>query len=158
MGEFASLVDELRKRIRASRVTLRLDVEGANFPVVAESLAPGINPIRGDDSLDQRNLATVRYLFRTKSLLVQDDCARAEVPPPAALMSLYAVKAQMLAPVLGAHGEVRGWLSAHYCPGPRKWRTLDRAAIAQTADAVRRAVAIAPHQAAHQRELEIASD
>lgn len=46
---------------------------------MAESRAPGINSIRGDDSLDQRNLPAVRFLFRTKSLLVQDNCARAKV-------------------------------------------------------------------------------
>ena len=139
-GDFASLVDELRKQVQASRVTLRLEVEGTNFPVVAESRAPGIDSIRGDDSLDQRNLPTVRFLFRAKSLLVQDDCARAEVPVPEELMSRYAVKAQMLAPILDADGEVRGWLSAHYCPGPRKWRKPDQAAIAQAAAAVCRAL------------------
>ncbi len=140
IGDFAPLVDELRKRVQASRVTLRLDVKGANFPVVAESRAPGINSIRDDDSLDQRNLATVRFLFRTKCLLVQDDCVRAEVPVSEELMSRYAVKAQMLAPVLDADGEVRGWLSAHYCPGPRKWHKPDQVAIAQAAAAVRRAL------------------
>jgi hypothetical protein len=84
---------------------------------MAESRAPVINSIRGDDSLDQRNLPAVRFLFRTKSLLVQDNCARAKVPVPEGLMSRYAVKAQMLASILDADGEVRGWLSAHYCPG-----------------------------------------
>jgi GAF domain-containing protein len=137
---FAPLVDQLRKRLRASRVTLRLDVKEANFPVVAESLAPGIHSIRDDESLDQRNLATVRNLFRTKSLLVQEHCARADVPVSEELMLRYAVKAQMLAPILDANGEIRGWLSAHYCPGPRKWHKSDRAAITEAAVAVCRAL------------------
>src|ERR1700758_2253321 len=37
----------------------------------------------------------------------------------------------------GADGEVRGWLSAHYCPGPRKWRKPDQTAIVQAAAATR---------------------
>jgi hypothetical protein len=62
------------------------------------------------------------------------------MPVPEGVMSRYAVKAQMLAPILNADGEVRGRLSARYCPGPRKWRKPDQAAIVQAAAAVCRAL------------------
>jgi len=107
----------------ASRVTLRLDVAGMNFPVVAEAV-DGVAPLSGAHSLDQRNLATVQYLFRTHDVLVQDDCRVAEPPPPAALVDVYGVRAQMLAPLLH-RGTVLGWISVHDCTGTRSWSEAD---------------------------------
>jgi maleate isomerase len=122
----------------ASRATLRLDVAGMNFPVVAEAV-DGVVPLSGVHSLDQRNLATVRYLFRTHDVLVQDDCQTADPPPPAALVDAYGVKAQMLAPLLYA-ATVLGWVSVHDCTRARSWTDTDvaqlRAAVQEITEAL----------------------
>jgi maleate isomerase len=129
---------ELLTDMAASRVTLRLDVAGMNFPVVAEAV-DGVAPLSGLHSLDQRNLATVRYLFRTHDVLVQDDCQGADPPPPAALVDAYGVKAQMLAPLLYS-GTVLGWVSVHDCTKARSWTRADvgllRAAVAEISEAL----------------------
>jgi len=119
----ARVLRELLTATGASRVTLRLDVAGMNFPVVAEAV-DGVAALSGVHSLDQRRLATVEYLFRTHDVLVQDDCRVAEPPPPAALMSGYGVQAQMLAPLLHG-GTVLGWISVHDCTRTRSWTETD---------------------------------
>ena len=128
---------DLLNSLRASRVTLRLDVAGMNFPVVAEAVN-GVAPLSGVHSLDQRNLATVQYLFRTHEVLVQDNCRVADPPPPAALVDAYGVQAQMLAPLVH-RDTVVGWISVHECGRVRSWTPADvthlRAAIRDIARA-----------------------
>lgn len=118
--DISAALRELLVKLHASRVTFRLDVIGMNFPVVGEATDEGIRTLSGDQSLDQRNLATVRYLFGTRDVLVQDDCERVAPPPPPELMTQYGVKAQMLAPLL-LDDRVVGWLSVHECRAPRHW-------------------------------------
>jgi maleate isomerase len=115
---------------RASRVTLRLDVVGMNFPVVGEAV-DSVAALSGNHSLDQRNLETVRHLFRTHDVLIQGDCRTADPAPPAALIGAYGVKAQMLAPILRQH-RVLGWVSVHDCRRPRSWREADVQALRST--------------------------
>src|SRR5438105_15741087 len=105
------IVEQLRNDIGASRTTLRLDVPGLNFPAVAESLAPGIKSIKADNSLDQRGAATGQRVLQGETL-VQPSTATADPPPPEALIDVYGVKAQMVAPVF-RDSEVVGWLSVH---------------------------------------------
>lgn len=134
--DIASVLRDLRNLTAASRVTLRLDIVGMNFPVVAEAVddAPTLS---GNHSLDQRGLDTVRYLFRTRETLVQDDCEQADPRPPAPLMSAYGVKAQVLAPLLRS-GEVLGWVSVHECRHSRHWSLQDVASVNAAAATVQR--------------------
>jgi maleate isomerase len=125
---FQEIVERLREETGASRTTLRLDVPGLNFPAVAESVGPGIKPIRADNSLDQRGAATAQRLFATRDVLVQPDTATADPPPPRPLLDVYGVKAQMLSPV-ARDGEIVGWLSVHYNPSPRVWEDGDVEAL-----------------------------
>jgi maleate isomerase len=133
----ADLLRDLLAATRASRATLRLDVGHMNFPVIAEAAAPGVRPLSGDQSLDQRNLHTVQHLFRTHEILVQDDCSRAEPAPPPALLEAYGVQAQMLAPLV-LDGAVLGWVSLHDCVAPRDWSEADVAALRETAALLKR--------------------
>jgi GAF domain-containing protein len=121
---------DLLTETEASRATLRLDVVGMNFPVVGEAVN-SVDALSGNHSLDQRNLDTVRYLFRTHDLLVQDDCQAADPAPPTALITTYGVKAQMLAPVID-RDRVLGWVSVHDCTRSRSWRESDVRALRQT--------------------------
>ncbi len=117
---FQPLVDRLLHEVGASRVTLRLDTPGKNFPAVAEAIADGVAPIRQDDSLDQRNAPTAQWIMARKEILVQPNCGTAEPRPPQALIDVYGVRAQLLAPVL-EDGDVVGWVSVHETRGQRQW-------------------------------------
>jgi maleate isomerase len=69
-----------------------------------------------------------------RTLLVQDDVATAPIRPPGALMGLYAVKAQMLAP-MEREGRLVGWVSVHDVRGPRAWHPDEQAATQRAAAA-----------------------
>jgi maleate isomerase len=132
-SSFEDLMADVRERTSAARVTLRLDVAGANFPVIAEALDDGAASIRSDNSLDQRGAATAQRVMRTRQVLVQNDCLKAENSPPAALLEAYRVRAQVLAPVL-IEGAVAGWVSVHSMV-ERAWSDHDVAAASRAADA-----------------------
>ena len=134
-GSYQDVVDALRTELNASRVTLRLDTPGKNFPAVAEALDEGVLAIRGDDSLDQRNAPTARWLMEHKDLLVQPDCATAVPSPPAELIDAYGVRAQVLAPILEAD-DVVGWISVHETRGRRHWTAHELVAIREASRAI----------------------
>jgi GAF domain-containing protein len=118
---FQPLMDELRDRTGASRTTLRIDDEpGIEFPVRAESLAPGVNSIAGDNTIAIRASATFKWIDRERRILVQEDLLAADPAPAPELMARYGGRAQMLAPVQKG-GELVGLVSVHYVPGPRRW-------------------------------------
>ena len=102
---------------------------------MAEAIAPGVKPIAHDDSLDQRNAPTAQWLMRTHEVLVQSDCATDEPPAPPALLEVYEVKAQMLAPIVAA-GAVAGWVSVHEVRDVRAWTDEDVAALRAAATRV----------------------
>ncbi|TFK55984.1 hypothetical protein OE88DRAFT_1652539 [Heliocybe sulcata] len=87
----------------ASRTTLRLDFLQKNChvdTVCAEACAAGIAQL--------------------KQILVQNDLANTDIPPPKALMDVYAVRAQMLAPLVRGD-EIYGWISVHQVGKTRVW-------------------------------------
>jgi maleate isomerase len=130
-------VEELLRATGASRTTFRLDRPewGAHADdVFAEARAAGVESLAGNTSIRQREAATLRWLERERRILVQDDCAGADPAPPRALVELYGVRAQMLAPVEQA-GELVGWLSVHENGAPRRWSDADVAALAAAAAA-----------------------
>ncbi|KAK9446814.1 Asp/Glu/Hydantoin racemase-domain-containing protein [Limtongia smithiae] len=107
----------------ASRTTFRLDLPAKNCHsdmVTGEATAPGVAPLKLDPSLNQRALKTVQWLETSHQLLIQPDCVNAPIPPPKALMSVYGVKAQMLAP-LYRDDVLTAWISIHYIPSTREW-------------------------------------
>jgi maleate isomerase len=135
----AAKLDELLERllaeVQASRTTVRLDVPDWGVSVndvIAEARAPGVRSIRGDTSIDQRALATVKFLDERREPLVQPDFATTEHAPPPELISVYDVKAQMLAPLVDRDALV-GWVSVHYTPSVRDWKAAEVAALTAAA-------------------------
>jgi maleate isomerase len=130
-----ALLEGLLAKVDASRTTVRLDIPSWGVSVndvIAEACAPGVRSIRGDTSIDQRALATVKFLDQRRELLVQPDFENTDHAPPPALISVYGVKAQMLAPLV-ARDELVGWVSVHYTPSAREWTADDVAALTAAA-------------------------
>jgi maleate isomerase len=126
---FQDAVDELLAATGADRTTLRVDLPEHGLGVdrtAAEGLPPGVRSIRRDASLDQRGLNTVRWLAEHGRVLVQPHF-RADPRPPEALVDVYGVRAQVLAPLRGPSG-MPGWLSVHSLT-ERPWSEADLAAV-----------------------------
>jgi maleate isomerase len=116
-----------------SRSTLRIDDAargwGVDF-ICAEAVAPGVKSLRGDGSIDQRAAATVKWMVVNKRNLLQDDLTNNPDPaPPAALLAVYAAKAQMLSPLFARDGFLAGWISVHYVDGPHALTAADDQAL-----------------------------
>jgi maleate isomerase len=128
------IVSGLLRETHASRTTLRLDLHELGIGVddpVAEACMPGVRPLTGETSIDQRNLNTVRWIEKHGVCLVQESCREADPAPPQALMDVYGVEAQMLGPVV-RNGRLMAWLSVHENRSSRKW-TEDEIAALQAA-------------------------
>jgi maleate isomerase len=128
-AEFQDVVDELLAATGADRTTLRIDLPEYGLAVdrtAAEGLGPGVRSIRRDSSLDQRALNTVRWLAEHGRVLVQPHF-RADPRPPEALVDVYGVHAQVLAPLHGPGG-MPGWLSVHSLT-ERAWSETDLTAV-----------------------------
>jgi maleate isomerase len=137
---FDRILAELLDTIGAARTTLRLDDATYGFhidDVVAEALAPGENSLRGQTSINQRAAATASWVEKNRRLLVQSDLSSGEPRAPPALIKLYGVRAQMLAPV-EREGRLDGWISVHEVRGTRNWTEQEQAALRKAAEQVRR--------------------
>jgi maleate isomerase len=117
------ILADLLRGTDASRTTIRLDLPQFGFHVddpAGEARADGAPPLTGQTALDQRSLATVRWLEANKVALIQPDCANADPAPPEALMKIYGVKAQMLGPIM-RDDKLVGWISVHENRRTRQW-------------------------------------
>ncbi len=131
LREFNVILTSLRASTHSDRVTLRLDCAPWAWrvdQVAAESCAPGESSLLGDDSIPQRDLATVQYIERTGTVLVQPDVTSTFVRPPAVLVTHYHVKAQMLGPIL-RRGQLMGWISVHDTHSVHAWDDLEVGAL-----------------------------
>jgi GAF domain-containing protein len=138
---FQELMEELRDRTGASRTTLRIDDEpGLEFPVKAEALAPGIDSIKGDNTIAIRASATFAWVERERRVLVQEDLLAADPAPAPELIERYGGRAQMLAPVQRG-GELVGLVSVHYAHGPRQWTDEEIGAVNEIVGRVERELA-----------------
>ncbi|MEV0598733.1 GAF domain-containing protein [Streptomyces sp. NPDC050315] len=134
-ARFQEALTELLAATGADRTTFRVDLPAHGLHVdltAGEALGEGIRSIRRDASLDQRRLNTVQWLERHRAPLVQPHF-RADPHPPQALIDVYGVNAQLLAPV-ERDGAMAGWISVHSM-AERDWTDGDTAAVA---DAVAR--------------------
>jgi maleate isomerase len=123
LAKLDQVMSDLRENTNGSRTTLRIDVPKYNCVVdrvVAESTAPGIPSLRSNTSLNQRAAKTCQWIEETGQILVQGDTINAEIPPPAVLLAVYQVKAQMLIPLMSGKNAY-GWISIHYVPSTRGW-------------------------------------
>ena len=137
---YEEVMEELRMRLGVSRTTLRLDRPNANYPVAAESCAPGVPSIRHDNSIDQRNAATARWILKEGRVLVVDDALMADPAPPPAIVGVYGLRAFVMAPLARKDAKsLIGWISVHENHGPRRWT---RAEVDEVQAAVERVHAI----------------
>jgi maleate isomerase len=139
---FDTILADLLATIGASRTTLRLDDAKYDFSVAdvaGEATAPGENSLRGQTSINQRAAATAQWVEKNRRMLVQNDLSAGEPAAPPALIKLYGVRAQMLAPI-EREGRLDGWISVHEARGPRDWTERDRAALQDAVDRVLRAL------------------
>jgi maleate isomerase len=140
VARLEAILQQLRDRVMASRVTLRLDAPGRGFhvdDVAAEALTTGVRSLRRQTSIDQRAAGTIRWLERERRVLVQDDLRGVEPAPPPELVELYGTTAQMLGPLVRDRALI-GWMSVHYNDGPRRWTPADIAALETAITAVHR--------------------
>jgi GAF domain-containing protein len=129
---FQEIAEELLLATKAARVTIRVEQDDGDFPVIAEAAIAGVRRIKGQDT-HIREAVTFHELQRTLRLLVQDDVLTSPPVIPD-IVTKYGVRAQMLAPiVLG--GRLRAIISVHETRGPRKWMNED---IDLLTDATRR--------------------
>lgn len=137
------VLERLRRALDASRTTLRIDHDGLGFhmdDVAAEALAEGEATMRGEGTIRHRAAPTGLWLERNRRLLVQDDVTATEFPPPPALVQVFGVRAQMLAPLI-AEGRLDGWLSVHEAKRIRRWSEAEQAAAEDAAAEIQRLVA-----------------
>ena len=145
-AELDRVLTTLVAAANGSRTTLRIDDQARGWNVnfiCAEGLKPGIKSLRGDGSIDQRAAATVKWMEAHRKNLVQPDIINNPDPaPPSALMSAYAAKAQMLAPLFNETGYLQGWISVHYVDGTHEFTDAEIAALDRAATEVRRLTSI----------------
>lgn len=124
----APILRSLRERLDASRITLRLDVDDMDYPVVAEDSAPGVPAIADLTEIPQRQTATVQWIGREQRLLVVSDAKNHDPAPPAAMTDSYGLTAFILVP-LGLQNsrptDQVGWVSVHVNGGTRDWTATD---------------------------------
>lgn len=128
---FDDILDRLLKATAATRTTLRLDDPALGFQVddvVGEAKFGDVKSLRGQTAMNQRELNTVQWMELNRKPLIQSDLATSEVAAPPALIAIYGVQAQMLGPVI-RRGAMQGWVSVHFCDGPRDWSDADKTAL-----------------------------
>jgi len=141
---FEPILAELMAATRALRCTVRIDHPAlglsANTPC-AEVLAPGAASMMGNGSIDHRRARSVRWIEKTRQILLQEDVfADPDMAPPPALVREFGTRSQIVAPLIGADDYMFGWVSAHFAEGPRPITPADIAAMEEA----RRAVMLVP--------------
>lgn len=134
-AELQRVAEDLRARLAAMRVTIRLDdTPGVEMPVKAEAIVPGTLAIASIPLTGVRASGTARWVERERQVLVQDDIAASSAVPVTQLTERFGVRAQLLAPILG-DGALIGLLSVH-SGQVRSWTAAETAAAEQAAATV----------------------
>lgn len=135
MPTLALVLEELLATTRASRVTLRRDVDGPSpFPVVEEALAPGVGSLRDERTVHLPTQPVVREMERGRQV-VQDDCASSYDDPAfqAMLVTYGGLRAQIVTPIQ-VDGRLEAILSLHQLGASRRWTDDEIAAASAAAD------------------------
>lgn len=136
------ILADLMAATGALRCTVRIDHPALGYSVntpCAEVLAPGAASMMDDGSIDHRRARSVRWVEKTRQILLQEDVfADPEMAPPPALVRQFGTRSQMVAPLIGFDDYVFGWVSAHFAEGPRPIAPADVAAIEDARRAVLR--------------------
>ncbi|MCP9486018.1 MAG: GAF domain-containing protein [Gaiellaceae bacterium MAG52_C11] len=134
------IADDLRSKLRASRVTIRIANDKGEFPVVAEARLPGVQTLFGVTTIDPRAGETFLFVERELRPVVQDDILLDELAPPPGFSVRYGARAQMLAPVVRG-GRLLGVVSVHQVDAPRHWSISDLAILKLAAESAQCVVA-----------------
>ena len=141
---FEPILAELMAATRALRCTVRIDHPALGLSVntpCAEVLAPDAASMMGNGSIDHRRARSVRWIEKTRQILLQEDVfADPDMAPPPALVREFGTRSQIVAPLIGADDYMFGWVSAHFAEGPRPITPADIAAMEEA----RRAVMLVP--------------
>jgi GAF domain-containing protein len=122
VAEIEDVLQALLGSTGASRVTLREDVPGDYaFPVTHEALAPGVESLREERTVDLRKQPVALEVAAGRQV-VQDDCAQAFDDPAFHRMreTYGGLAAQIVTPVL-SDGRLAGIVSVHQLGSPRRW-------------------------------------
>jgi glutathione S-transferase len=126
--------DRLFEQTRAMRVNVRIrTTSNLDYPVLAETLAPGAFSLTGGMSLlgfqggDIHNAPTVRQMRRTGEPIVQRD-TRVDPPLVPIARDFGGQAGQVLCPVTH-DGEFSGFVAVHGDGEPREWSDADVSAV-----------------------------
>ena len=137
-GEIDAILADLLARTGASRVTLRQNLPGEHaFPVTHEALAPGVESLRDEHTVDLRTQPVALEVAAGRQV-VQNDCAAAYDDPAFHRMrEVYGgLGAQIVTPV-ERDGAVVGIVSLHQLGAPREWSAAEIALCDETVDRLR---------------------
>jgi hypothetical protein len=132
--QLQTVSDRLFDQTGAMRVNVRIQTTNdSNYPVLAESLAPGAFSLTGGMSLlgfqgdDIHNAPTVRQMRRTGEPIVQRD-TRMDPPLVPVAREFGGQAGQVLCPVR-RNGEFCGFVAVHGDSEPRDWFEADVLAV-----------------------------
>jgi GAF domain-containing protein len=128
------LLESLLRETRASRITLRRDVDGdATFPIVEEALASGVASLRAESSVDLRAQPVVREILAGRQVVQHDSAMAYDDAAFQAMLAAYGgLAAQVVTPVL-VDGRLAAILSVHQLGTARHWSNHEIAAATDTA-------------------------
>jgi GAF domain-containing protein len=132
--EIESILQGLLAETRASRVTLRRGASaGYAFPVTDEALAPGVESLKNERTIDLRTQPVALEVQR-RGQVVQDDCRTAHDEPEfQRMLDTYGGLAAQIVTAVVAEGRVAGILSVHQLGAPRRWSGDETDACRRTA-------------------------
>jgi maleate isomerase len=130
--ELTACLQRVSDATGAQRITARFDVPGMNFPCIAEVAAPGEPLLIGGDDIDHRASETVGWLIEHRRTLVQPDFTSGGPQPPSTLTNEFAVRAQVLGPILH-DGQTVGVVSCH-STSERAWTEDEISAVTTAAE------------------------
>jgi hypothetical protein len=132
--QLQAISDRLSAQTRAMRVNVRIKTtSNSDYPVLAETLAPGAFSLTGGMSLlgfqggDIHNAPTVRQMRRTGEPIVQRD-TRVDRPLVPIAREFGGQAGQVLCPVTH-DGEFCGFVAVHGDSEPREWSDADVEAV-----------------------------
>ncbi len=133
-SSFEEIARTLLHVTKSDRVTIRVQVPGLGFPVIAEAVSKGTRRIMGEPVGDLMSAPSVIAMVGSRRPLVQSDFGQVEAPPPAELMQRFGFRAQILVPIF-AMENLAGILSVH-ASNPRGWSPLHLCASECTAELI----------------------
>ena len=138
MSVLGTVVERLLAETGASRVTLRQEAPGDyGYPVTHEALAPGVESLTEERTVDLRTQPVVRELERGLQVVQNDSRAANHEQAFQQMLSTYGgLSAQIVTPILRDERLV-AIVSVHELRGPRVWTAEEIAAAALAADEVK---------------------